>query len=207
MQRSEKLNRVAIWVSSFFVLSVSTVLASPVLTVDTSTVGDSLIASLFNDGANTTFDVRGAVQFDVFNPGFVGAVYLVDSGGGTGGYSNPAFGNDFVIATNFGSQIGYVGFDFSNPIFLNGGTELVLTGTGVPLSPIPITDPALSQFIGPVSYTFDFLSATETNGGTLAVFGLANASIAATPEPATIALVMAGFAMLILPRVRRRFTA
>jgi hypothetical protein len=185
--------------------------AAPAFIIDTTSIPNSILATALVSGGGVTLDVRGVAQIDIFTTGFTGAVLLADSAGGTGGFSNPAFGNNFLVASNFATQTGFVGFDFFNPVLTNGGTTLTLTGTGVPIDPVPITDPALSQIMTTLDYNFQFLSTSDLGGATAAIFGLSSITLpaanftppAANPEPGTAGLIL-GAGMLAFAGLRRK---
>jgi hypothetical protein len=177
--------------------------AAPVFAIDTSSIPNSVLATALISGGSVSFDVRGAAQVDIFDPDFTGAVLVVDSMGGTGGFSNPPFGNNFLLATNFAAQTGFVGFDFSNPVLSNGGTTLTLIGIGLAIDPLPITDPALSQFMTALDYHFQFVSTADVGGSTAAIFGLSSIAVTSNPEPGTAGLML-GAGMLALAGFRRK---
>jgi hypothetical protein len=193
MRKNREITYIAKLVCSF-AFCTGIALAGPVFAIDTTSIPNTAAVTLFNDGSTTTFDIHGAVQLDVFNPGFVGAVALFDTG--------QPFGNNLEFASNFGAELGSVVFDFTSPAFSNGGLDLQLTGLGSAIT--TVTDPALSQLLTSLQYNFGFLTSFQTDNGTVSVFGLTGVASSAVPEPASMVLFGTGGVFLLFLKRRRR---
>jgi hypothetical protein len=178
-------------------------MAAPVFDISSGTL--TLNRFLAAAGGETD-DVRGLVNLNVSDGGsLVGPVVLADQTGGTDpGFTTLAFGNALVIGINAAfDQFSAVTFDFAT--IVSGATTADVTATGAPIA--TVTDPALTGTLGPMVFTFALQSVTPVGADVVATYtlsGVASGAVAATPEPATLAIAGLGLAVLGVVRWRRR---
>lgn len=178
------------------ILLAGVALAGPIFVIDTGSIPNSVTANLFfsSSSGTTTFDVRGRAQLDVFNPGFLGALFLVDPIGGATDLANPPFGNNLMYLTNATPQTAAVFVSFASPQFSNGGLNMDLPALSVSANPIPVTDPEVVAALGILKFSFGFLSSTQVGNDTLSVYQLD--SVSAVPEPGSFSLIASALALV-----------
>ncbi len=184
-------------------LLVGVALAGPIFVIDTGSIPNSVTANLFFSSLSgtTTFDVRGRAQLDVFNPGFLGALFLVDPIGGAVDLSNPPFGNSLMYLTNATPQTAAAFVSFASPQFSNGGLNMDLPALAVSANPIPVTDPDVAAALGELKFSFGFLSSTQVGNDTLSVYLLDGVS--SVPEPGSLSLMASALAVVSFGLRRR----
>ncbi|MBC7926392.1 MAG: PEP-CTERM sorting domain-containing protein [Bryobacteraceae bacterium] len=145
-------------------------------------------------------DLRGSATLDIFDPGLVGTVNLLQP--------NPAppFGNFVLFAANtLNTEFAQLTFDPT--LLVLDGTSALLPGNGVSLG--VLSDSALAEFVGPVTlgFTLSGQSQDPLNGSFTYSYALSSVSLpqvgSPVPEPATIAMLGAPLLALLVV-VRRR---
>jgi hypothetical protein len=169
-------------------LLVSTPLeATPVFTIG----ANALTATRYVTPGGDFYDVRGLAAVDVYNPGFIGSVLLVDPLQ-IGAVATLPFGNSTLYGLNSSAtQINTVLIDLINVTV--DPVSLKLIALGVPLFPNPTTDPSLQAMLGQMRFDFALTSLTDNQDGTfLATYQFSEVSATEVPEPASVAMLLAG---------------
>jgi PEP-CTERM motif len=161
-------------------------------------VSGDLVVSAFNDGINTTFDIRGQIDFNVSDPVAPIPLTQVTIGDITGGTDPTAtvlpFGNQYLLGIDGTPGVAILAFfDFANLAFI--GPDLLVPAYFGPLVGVPSAGGALEALLlgSPLPSSFQFLQSVNLGAGTLTQWSLAPTPNE-VPEPGTAILMLIGLA-------------